>query len=147
MPSFTIPEVRRANAGDAAVIYQMICDLEECELDRAVFTAMFLEQLDADNPAFYVVLVDEKVVGVGSCSIQIHLHHAARVAEVMELYVKPECRGEGVGKLLLTALTDYAGLKGATQLELASNFRRLDAHRFYEREGFGKNHFKFVKKV
>lgn len=147
MPSFPNSEVRRANAGDAAVIYRMICDLEECELDRSVFNSLFLEQLEAGNPVFYVALAEGKVVGVGSCSVQIHLHHTARIAEVMELYVNPESRGAGIGKLLLAELTEYATAKGATQLEVASNFRRVDAHRFYEREGFGKNHFKFVKKI
>jgi GNAT superfamily N-acetyltransferase len=42
---------------------------------------------------------------------------------------------------------DYARGHGASQIELTSNNTRLDAHRFYERNGFAKSHAGFKKKL
>ena len=36
---------------------------------------------------------------------------------------------------------------GAAVLELTSNLRRVDAHRFYEREGFARSHAGFKKRL
>ena len=45
-------------------------------------------------------------------------------------------RSRGYGRQLLTWLKDEARAHGCTQLQLISNVRREDAHRFYYREGF-----------
>jgi GNAT superfamily N-acetyltransferase len=52
-----------------------------------------------------------------------------------DLAVSPGHRSQGVGKTLLDAARDWARERGATHLELDSSDARVDAHRFYEREG------------
>ena len=52
-------------------------------------------------------------------------------------------RSHGYGKRLLTWLKDEARAHGCTQLQLISNVRREDAHRFYYREGFVITAFHF----
>ena len=37
--------------------------------------------------------------------------------------------------------------EGCARLEVDSNQKRVDAHRFYEREGMRKTHFKLVKSL
>src|SRR5215212_2915281 len=54
---------------------------------------------------------------------------------VEDLAVSPEHRSQGVGKELLDQAKDWARERGATHLELDSADTRVDAHRFYEREG------------
>jgi GNAT superfamily N-acetyltransferase len=54
---------------------------------------------------------------------------------VEDLAVSPDLRSQGVGKELLDAAKHWAHERGATHLELDSGDDRLDAHRFYEREG------------
>jgi GNAT superfamily N-acetyltransferase len=54
---------------------------------------------------------------------------------VEDLAVSPEHRSQGIGKALLDRAKDWAGERGATHLELDSADTRVDAHRFYEREG------------
>ena len=49
--------------------------------------------------------------------------------------VDPGRRSQGIGKALLEAMRGWARERGATHLELDSADARLDAHRFYEREG------------
>jgi GNAT superfamily N-acetyltransferase len=54
---------------------------------------------------------------------------------VEDLAVDPARRSEGIGASLLAAARDWARGRGATHLELDSGEARVDAHRFYEREG------------
>jgi GNAT superfamily N-acetyltransferase len=54
---------------------------------------------------------------------------------VEDLAVDPQRRSQGIGKALLDAAKQWARDHGASHLELDSADARVDAHRFYEREG------------
>ena len=56
-------------------------------------------------------------------------------AWIEDFAVHPERRSRGIGKALLDAAKGWARERGATHLELDSAEPRVDAHRFYEREG------------
>ena len=51
----------------------------------------------------------------------------------------------GLGADMLREAHVAALSQRCVQLELACNTLRLDAHRFYEREGFKRYHYKFTK--
>ena len=53
-------------------------------------------------------------------------------------------RSQGVGKALLDWLRPEARRQGCDQIHLDSRLIRLDAHRFYEREGFEKIAYHFT---
>jgi GNAT superfamily N-acetyltransferase len=55
---------------------------------------------------------------------------------VDDLVTDTASRSMGVGSILLAHLSDRAVELGCTHLELDSGHRRVDAHRFYVREGF-----------
>jgi len=57
-------------------------------------------------------------------------------AEIGGLVVAEGERGHGVGALLLSAVDDWARLRGFDRVGVHSNVLRADAHRFYERAGF-----------
>jgi GNAT superfamily N-acetyltransferase len=63
---------------------------------------------------------------------------------VEDFAVDPERRSQGVGAALLDAAKDWARSAGATHLELDSGLARVDAHRFYEREGGTRQSFTFA---
>ena len=56
-------------------------------------------------------------------------------AWIEDFAVHPQRRSRGIGKALLDAAKGWARERGATHLELDSAESRVDAHRFYEREG------------
>lgn len=64
---------------------------------------------------------------------------------VDDLVTLPEHRSRGYGKQLLDWLLEQAKKENCQYLELDSGVKRLDAHRFYEREGMGKTAFHFSK--
>jgi PhnO protein len=75
------------------------------------------------------------------------LHHAALIGEIQEMIVAEKFRSTGVGKLLIAELITMAKSEGIHQLEVTSNKKRENAHRFYLREGFAQSHFKFTRTI
>jgi len=59
---------------------------------------------------------------------------------LQDLVVRREWRARGVGKQLLDAATEWARERGCTHLELGSGIGRIDAHRFYLREGMAQGY-------
>lgn len=84
------------------------------------------------------VLVAEdagRVVGVASGGAQRILAYDGSF-ELGILVVEETARGKGIGKALLMAFEEWARGQGAKSIRLGSRDWRVDAHRFYEREGY-----------
>ena len=161
MPSLAI---RPAVAGDFAPIYDMVCDMEQHRLPLDDVERIFLRELNDPDHRFLVAVHDwgrvhsmhdtvhgmnpspimhEEPIGVLHLRMEEQLHHAARVAEIMELAVAPGHRDAGTGSQLFQAACDLARKEGCIQIEVACNQLRHDAHRFYERQGMHNFHYKF----
>ena len=92
-----------------------------------------------------VVTLDGQVVGLIGLHLQFHLHHANWIGEIQELIVMPQARGLTVGSQLLAWAEATAREAGAEMTELSTSTQRLNAHRFYQREGYTQSHFRFTK--
>lgn len=136
--------IRPATEKDEEIIYNMICDLEDKELDRELFNNVFHTNLSLDRIQYLIAEFDGEPVGMGSCHTQLLLHHVCVVAEIQEMYVSPQHRSKQIGKALVEKLIDFAKSKNAQQIEVTSNNIRENAHRFYQKEGFKKSHVKLV---
>lgn len=137
--------IRAATIDDFETIYSFVCSLMEITFDKRMLRQCYQICLACPNNYYLVALNDDKAIGYLSCHGQVLLHHGGMVYEIQELYVLPEYRSEGVGKLLLHSIERHLVGDKYKLLEVASNMRRVDAHRFYETNGFDKNTFKFVK--
>lgn len=60
------------------------------------------------------------------------------VAELHRLYVRPDCRKRGIAARLVAEVEHRARAGNAGRIELWSDTRFADAHRLYERLGYGK---------
>ena len=138
---------RKAALQDCAKVHALICELEGKQLPFEKFQKIFSEQL---NSRYHYCLVAEKddcLLAVLNMRFEAQLHHAERIAEIMEFVVSPACRGQGVGSQLLAKAEQIAQRHGCAQIEAACNQRRTDAHRFYLREGLKNSHYKFSKRL
>jgi GNAT superfamily N-acetyltransferase len=84
-----------------------------------------------------------------ACDINEAVGLTSVYADIQSLGFGPKCwlqdmvvdkkrRSEGIGGLLMAAAEEWARVRGLTHIELTSNSGRVDAHRFYERQGFGR---------
>lgn len=140
-------ELRRATIADCDDVYALICELKQGEFNRQAFNAGFAASLDDRNLHYQLALLNGDVIGMISLHIQFHLHHVNWIGEIQELVVMPQARGHGVGSRLLAWAEKQARHAGAELTELSTSTRRLDAHRFYQREGYQQTHFRFTKPV
>ena len=139
------PVIRPAEERDLNAVYALVCDMEEKELPCGAFAEIFRAQLASPDYLCLVCELGGEAVAECNLRFEYQLHHAARIAELMELAVDKSRRNRGLGAELLRAAQAAALAQGCVQLELACNTLRTDAHRFYEREGFRRYHFKFSK--
>ncbi|PEX86406.1 GNAT family N-acetyltransferase [Bacillus cereus] len=66
---------------------------------------------------------------------------------VYDLVTAEAHRSKGYGNVLLSYIEDWGIKNGCESIALTSAFPRLDAHRFYEREGYDKVSYSFHKKL
>jgi GNAT superfamily N-acetyltransferase len=98
-----------------------------------------------DNHLF--VAVDGSVV-VGTFQLTFIPNLTGRGAlrvKVESVKVSAALRSQGIGARMMEQAEELARQRGARLLELTSNAKRLDAHRFYERIGYEQSHKGFKK--
>jgi GNAT superfamily N-acetyltransferase len=95
------------------------------------------EAIDSHDAAILVADdgIEGELVGFITAYQDLHSVRYGYRAWVEDFAIDPRRRSQGIGKRLLDAAMDWARERGATHLELDSGDARLDAHRFYEREG------------
>ena len=136
---------RQATLADFDAIYDFVCGLEDEIFDKNLLRQCYEACLDTHNTHYLVATANSNPIGYISCHGQILMHHCGLVYEIQEMYVLPEYRCKGVGKILLEALEKRISNDNYVLLEVASNMKRIDAHRFYEANGFIKTTYKFKK--
>ena len=90
-----------------------------------------------EDPEAAVLVAEHRGELLGLCTAYLDMNSVRFGPRcwVEDLAVSPDHRSQGVGKALLDAAKAWARERGATHLELDSAESRVDAHRFYEREG------------
>ena len=107
--------------------------------------APYLDAFDdiAADPrsTLYVARLGERVVGTYQLCILRHLsHHGGHVAQIESVHVASDVRRRGIGEAMMRHAIDEARRRGCHRVQLTSNKRRVDAHRFYTRLGFLPSH-------
>ena len=73
--------------------------------------------------------------------------YSGKYLEMDNVVVATEHRSRGIGKLLTDYVTELAKQEGCTTLMLDAYLENEKAHIFYEREGFVKKGYHFLKKI
>jgi GNAT superfamily N-acetyltransferase len=90
-----------------------------------------VEKLIAQAVAFFVLRDDDIPAGCGGIQLL-----GTDYGEIKRMYVRPQFRGLGFGKLLLDHLADYARARGVGLLRLETGIHQTAAIHLYERMGF-----------
>ncbi len=108
--------IRSATVMDFDIIYGFVNALEETVFERDILYNIFQKNI-ASGLNIYLIAADQDHAPAGyiSCHGQYLLHHAGLVGEIQELFVRPDKRGEGIGRLLVEAVKDRALHMGMVQ--------------------------------
>lgn len=91
-----------------------------------------------------LLVVGDRAGRVVACAQVTLLHHLSRRgatrAHVESVRVSVPERGRGVGTDLMRWVEAWARDRGAALVQLTTDKRRVDAHRFYERLGYTSSH-------
>jgi len=137
--------IRTATKGDLDAVYGLIRQLSRHHFTKEQFESCYLYNLE--NNRILVCEENKSIRGCGVLSIHYPLHFSRKSAEVVSLIVDANSRNRGIGKKLLVSLEQIAASHGCACIKLDSGKQREDAHRFYCREGFVNDHYKFTKEL
>jgi GNAT superfamily N-acetyltransferase len=103
---------------------------------------------DNEHAVFVAELPGGRVVGWVHGYIY-KLFYSELITEVAGLVVDKDCRGQGVGKVLMTAVEGWAKEKDCVIVSLRSNIIRKEAHAFYKNIGYEivKEQYTIRKKI
>jgi GNAT superfamily N-acetyltransferase len=95
-------------------------------------------RLDADEvaPGRGVFLIAQRAGTPIACGAVRRIE--AGTAEIKRMYVRPEARGQRVGRAVLGALEAEARALGCARLVLETGLRQMEAIALYERAGFAR---------
>jgi GNAT superfamily N-acetyltransferase len=90
-----------------------------------------VEKLLREGVAFFVTRKDEVPAGCGGIQL-----FGTEYGEVKRMYIRPQYRGLGLGKLMLDHLAAYARDQQISILRLETGIYQKEAIHLYERYGF-----------
>jgi GNAT superfamily N-acetyltransferase len=140
--------LRRARREDVPAIVGLLAEDEiaggrenaEPPLDDGYWSAY--EEISRDDRSVLIVAeVDGEVVGTLQVNFLRHLtNRGAERAQLEAVRVAARHRGGGLGRAMVEEAIDLARRRGCLLVQLTSDKRREDAHRFYEQLGFRATH-------
>ena len=100
------------------------------------------DEVAPGSGAFLVVRRDDRPVGCGALRTvrdpALVRTFGPRAGELKRMYVAPEARGQGLGRVLLARLEDEARALGLARLVLETGTRQPEALALYRRAGFAE---------
>jgi len=99
------------------------------------------------NYATFVAVTGGKVCGMIGTFTCYSYEHNSPGARILALVVSDKIRGRGVGQALIAAAEKDLAQRNIKRLAVNTRFERKEAHEFYEKLGYTRNGFRFVKEL
>ena len=129
-----MPSVIAAERPDSPAASALIAELEAVLsplYPQASRHGLSVDKLLRAGVAFFVARQDGQPAGCGGVQL-----FGAEYGEVKRMYVRPQYRGQGLGRLMLEHLAGYCRQRGLTVLRLETGIHQMEAIRLYQRFGF-----------
>lgn len=137
-------QIRELSLRELLSAYEVVSELRDT-LSYDEFEDLVYEMRNMEYKMFGIMEGEELITYAGA-AIQTNLYHKRHLF-VFDLVTHEGFRGKGYGAMMLEFLLDYAKMGMCENIVLSSGVQRVDAHRFYENNGFCKKSFVFVKSV
>jgi GNAT superfamily N-acetyltransferase len=136
-------QIRELSLQELDIAYDVIKELRDLEYDA--FEDLIYDMRHQEYKIFGLFEKGELVTYAG-VKVQINLYHKKHLY-IDDFVTKTSSRSQNYGKEMLIYLEDYAKIFQCERIVLSSGFAREDAHRFYERNGFERKSFLFLKEL
>ncbi|MDD5182202.1 MAG: GNAT family N-acetyltransferase [Candidatus Nanoarchaeia archaeon] len=107
----------------------------------------FAKALKNKSQDCIIAVYNGRTIGFASATIKNSFWDTGNSCYIDTLVVDKMYRGYGIGKKLLKEIINLAKKKACKRIECDSDFRRKEAHKFYESHGFEKCNFMFSKDI
>lgn len=105
------------------------------------------EMMKRRNYRIYVACEEDKIVGFVGFVTFLAFEIKNECIKITALAVSEEYRRQGIGTLLLNVVEKFASDNSIDVVSLNSGLSREDAHLFYEKHGFSKKSYGFIKHI
>ena len=134
-------QIRELDLKELDTIYDVVSQLRDLsykEFEDLIYDMRHMEY------KMIGIMDKEELITYAGVAVQTNLYHK-RHLYVFDLVTDKKQRAKGYGKMMLEYLVDYAKMGMCENIVLSSGFDREDAHEFYEKNGFVKKSFVFLK--
>jgi GNAT superfamily N-acetyltransferase len=138
--------LRAARSDDVTTLTSLTAELGYPEPEAEIRRRF---ELLAGQPDHRIIVAEEggEVVGLMSFHVLDLLYGSGRLGRITAIVVTNSMRGKGLGRLLVEKAEEFAREEGCNVIELTTNNRRLEAHKFYESLGYAATHKRFTKSL
>lgn len=106
-----------------------------------IYAETFRKIVSDPNAYLMVAELDGVVVGTFHLTLITYLAAKGREdAQIEAVHVAEKLRGQQIGTQMMKWAIDFARARNCRRLQLTTDKRRADSHRFYERLGFVATH-------
>lgn len=126
-------------------IIPLVYALNEGRVEEATLKERFKEMV-TQNYECVGAFTDNNLIGVTGLWFCTR-HYTGKSVELDHVYIKPEHRGQGLGKQFMDWINMYCQSKGCNSLELNTYVNNYPSHKFYYNEGmeiWGYHFFKHL---
>ena len=139
-------DIRAARESDADVISELLTSLGYART-QSFIRARIAQLLAHPDEELLVATDDAAVLGVISLHFIPQLALAGDFCRISYFCVDGAARGGGVGAALESRATELARTRGCDRIEVHCHSRRVDAHRFYYRQGYTESPKYLIKSL
>lgn len=137
-------QIRELNLRELQTAYEVVSQLRT-SLSYSEFEDLIYDMRSMEYKMIGI-MEGERLITYAGVAILTNLYHKRHLF-VFDLVTDERHRGMRYGKMMLEYLSDYAKTGMCQNIVLSSGFAREDAHRFYEKNGFVKTSYQFLKSL
>lgn len=135
-------EIRRAGLADLDLIVPLFDEYRQFYRqppDLEITRCFLFERLERNESVIFVAIDGDAALGFTQLYPSFSSASLARIFVLNDLFVSPQARRRGVGRLLLEAAAEFGRNAGATRLVLSTEWSNKTAQSLYERLGWKRD--------
>ncbi|BAZ10364.1 GCN5-related N-acetyltransferase [Calothrix sp. NIES-4071] len=135
--------IRQAKLEDARALQTLLKQLGYCP-DLIQLEQALIKNNGADS-TIYVYELKEEIIGFVSIIQFFYFPTMENIMRITAICVSDQYRNLGIGGELLSFVENLARFYGVLSLEVTCSMHREQAHLFYDKNGYSKHSYKFIK--